>query len=181
MLTGSYFEVILSTWAVQNSLSGKGNAEREGFEPSRRVSPPTAFPDRLSGAQHRPWRSRTGPDDSSAGSGRVPHNGCVAAITRASLLDSMGVDDRIGCSTSCHPALAGQRCAGPQRGRHREPRTSAAVDVLDRYGAALSRRAPVDDCPIGEGALLESQAAATHSTEEIRMSIIDTVRASMDA
>jgi hypothetical protein len=26
------------------ALSGKGNAEREGFEPSWRVSPPTAFP-----------------------------------------------------------------------------------------------------------------------------------------
>jgi hypothetical protein len=32
-------------------MSHKGNAEREGFEPSWRVTPPTAFPDRPSGVQ----------------------------------------------------------------------------------------------------------------------------------
>ena len=35
------------------ALSAKRNAEREGFEPSWRVSPPTAFPERLSGVQDR--------------------------------------------------------------------------------------------------------------------------------
>ena len=35
----------------QNALSAKGNAEREEFEPSWRVSPPTALPDRPSGVQ----------------------------------------------------------------------------------------------------------------------------------
>jgi hypothetical protein len=36
-----------------NAVSHKGNAEREGFEPSWRVTPPTAFPESV--------RSLTGP------------------------------------------------------------------------------------------------------------------------
>src|ERR1035441_9116091 len=53
MPTGSWLRRDIVDVGRPNALSAKGSAEREGFNPSWRVSPPTAFPESV--------RSPTGP------------------------------------------------------------------------------------------------------------------------
>jgi hypothetical protein len=48
-------DVICCNVGSPNTLSAKGNAEREGFEPSWRVSPPTAFPESVRSLTGSVW------------------------------------------------------------------------------------------------------------------------------